>query len=48
MTVRWIRRIVQLAAPFLFGWLLYQSRWTPTGGVQPAGVPSAITVSRQR
>ncbi len=31
MTVKWIRRTVQLAALFLFGWLLYQSRWTPTG-----------------
>ncbi len=35
MTVKWIRRIVQLAALFLFGWLLYQSRWVPAGDIAP-------------
>ena len=35
MTVRWIRRITQLAALFLFGWLLYQSRWVLAGDVAP-------------
>jgi len=35
MTVKWIRRIIQLAALFLFGWLLYQSRWVPAGDIAP-------------
>ncbi len=35
MTIRWIRRTVQLAALLFFAWLIYQSRWVPGGHVAP-------------
>ncbi len=39
MPITWLRRIVQLAVLFGFGWLLYQARWVPGGDIPP---PAAL------